>query len=483
MKKIKILTPISVEERQISIKQRSSLSLKAKLGIMLLNLGLCLTTTAAVGAEKIFLDYGPLQFSLSVEALEIYAREGKIEPEFDTYAKFLNEEQLEQLQTLLVTKADLTPVAVSQFLYSPQGEAILQQLSQVIQTQAGQPGFYGIRAALILAAADEEGLTPLNVLKKFPTFGIKIASERGFEILDQLGKMIEETEKAIAAVEKQAIIEASESKLPSYTLLSDLREDGTFTVTKQTLTLEDKSRDRTIPTDLYLPQQQSSNLLPLVVISHGLGSERTTFEYLARHLASHGFAVAALEHPGSNAQQIQALINGLADEVTPPYELIDRPLDVKFLLDELQSSFGQQLNVQQVGVIGQSFGGYTILALAGAQLNFEQLQQDCQPSNSDLNLSLLLQCSALELPETNYNLQDKRVTAAIAINPVTSSIFGEAKLSQIKTPVMLVASSNDAVTPALSEQIIPFTWLPSPEKYLVLMKSATHFSTLAESNR
>jgi predicted dienelactone hydrolase len=167
-----------------------------------------------------------------------------------------------------------------------------------------------------------------------------------------------------------------------------LRQRGSFSYSKQSFTLNDLRRNRTFPVDLYLPTS-SSGLAPVIVISHGLGSDRQTFAYLATHLASYGFAVAVPEHPGSNAEQVRALINGFVSEVASPQELIDRPLDIKFLLDELKRSYGGQLNLQQVGVLGQSFGGYTALALAGAEINFEQLQQDCGPENNSLNLSLL----------------------------------------------------------------------------------------------
>jgi predicted dienelactone hydrolase len=45
---------------------------------------------------------------------------------------------------------------------------------------------------------------------------------------------------------------------------------------------------------------------------------------------------------------------------------------------------------------------------------------------------------------------------------------------------MLVGGSQDIVTPVIPEQIIPFTWLPNPNKYLVLIENATHFTALAE---
>ncbi len=472
--------------------------LPAGLGIALLNLGLLITpvmmSRPAQGAERIYIPYGPVEFSLPIASLELYAKEGKIDQELAVYAGYLDEKQLEQLRRILVTPIDVTPLAISQFLYSPQGEIILDRMGQIIETKARQPGFYAIRAALIKAAARPEGLTLLNVLREFPTYGIRVNSGRGFRVIDQLSKLIRQTGKAIAAVNQEAIAEAN-AQASAQTLalgslrplfqepnkfsqLPDLRQPGPIKYSMQSMILNDFRRGRMFPVDLYLPTGGSA---PVIVISHGLGSDRLTFKYLATHLASYGFAVAVPEHPGSNAEQVQALINGLANEVTAPAELTDRPLDIKFLLDELERSFGERLNLQQVGVIGQSFGGYTALTLAGAKINFEQLQKDCDPSNDSLNLSLLLQCRALALPPIQYELQDKRIKGAIAINPVGSTIFGQSQFSQIKIPLMLVAGSNDTVAPALPEQIQPFTWLTTLNKYLVLLNDGTHFSTLEES--
>jgi len=460
-------------------------SLPIGLGITILNLGFLLlpgvvAPKPALSAERLYITYGPLEFSLPVSELETYAKEGKIEGEFTTYSRYLKPKQLEQLQRLLTTRANLSPVAVSQFLYSPQGEILLQRVGEVIQTKASQPGFYAIRAALIQAAADPQGFTLLNVLKKFPTYGIRINSERGFEIVDQLTTAIRQNQSAIAAVETQSLAEASAQPSVNFSQLPDLRQPGSITWTKQTFTLNDVKRQRVFPVDLYLPEL-GGKAASLIVISHGLGDNRTTFAYLAKHLASYGFAVAVPEHPGSDSKRVQQLLSGLVREVSPPREFIDRPLDVKYLLDYLATSFKGQLNLQQVGVIGQSFGGYTVLALTGAQLNFQQLQADCLNSESSLNVSLLLQCRALLLPPSQYQLSDPRVKAAIAINPVDSSLFGQVQLSQIKTPLMIVAGSADTVTPPLPEQLQPFTWLTTANKYLVVMEQGTHFSTLEES--
>jgi predicted dienelactone hydrolase len=450
----------------------------------------------AQGAERLYLSYGIFERSISVAALDDYARQGKLDQDLYVYSQYASSQQLETLRKALTTRAVLSPIAVSQFLYTPQGEILLRRLGQVIQPESRDTGFYAIRAALILASADPAGLTPLNVFRKFPTRGIRIDLQRSLQIADDLGNLVDRTNQATATIAKPADQEIT----PLPNSLPDLTARGPFGVEKETLRLVDRSRnllaslggDRVFPVDVYLPQARRQPLpqgaIPVVVISHGLGSDSMTFQYLAEHLASHGFAVAVPEHPGSNAKQLQALIAGTASEVASPREFIDRPLDIKYLLDDLTrraktDARYRRLNLQQVGVLGQSFGGYTVFALAGAPLDFAQLQKDCTPTALDntLNLSFLLQCRVTALPRENYALQDPRVKAVFAINPIDSGVFGQAGLSQIQVPTFIVSGNADTIAPALPEQVRPFTWLQTPERYLALLDRGTHFSTLGES--
>jgi predicted dienelactone hydrolase len=440
-------------------------------------------TNSTIAAERIYISYAALERSISVAALEAYAKEGKLDEDLAAYAEYVSPQRLAQLRRVLLTEIPLTPVAVSQFLYTPIGETLMERLGQVVQTEARQPGFYALRGALILAAADPEGLTLLNVLDKFPTRSIRINLGRSLELADELERLINQTREAIALVSRQSTAAANNQRQVNFSQLPDLRRRGRFSWNKQTLKLNDHRRKREFLADIYIPNVTAP--APVIAISHGLGSDRTSFVYLAEQLASYGFAVAVPDHLGSNAEQLRSLLSGRAAEVAEPNEFINRPLDVKFLLDELQrwdsSNPSLELNLQQVGVIGQSLGGYTALALAGAALNFDQLQTDCENPNYIWNVSLLLQCRALQLPSTQYNLSDPRIKAAIAINPITSSIFGQAELSRIQLPVMIVSSSSDTIAPALPEQILPFSWLTVPEKYLVLIERATHFSIIGET--
>ncbi|MEH1939367.1 MAG: alpha/beta hydrolase [Nostoc sp.] len=451
-----------------------------------------LTATPGLGAERISFFYPPFgEFSLSVDSLETFAKVGKIDRDFSFYASRATPEQLAQLRDLLQQRFNITPTLVSQVTYSPVGEQVMQRLGELLLTESRKNGFYAIRASLILAAADREGLTVVNLLRKFPSNTVRVNFTEGLKIVDDLSQLLKKRDEVVASLQKEAIAEAANSKI-DFSQQPDLRSPGEFSWQKKSLELNDISRNRRLPVDIYLPKagsqstkEQSSLPFPLIVISHGVASDRSTFVYLAEHLASYGFAVAVLEHPGSNSQRFQQYFAGLAG---PPdaAEFVNRPLDIKYLLDQLQRldksdpTLQGKLNFQQIGAIGHSFGGYTVLTLAGAKINFDQLRQDCNPNNSSFNLSLVLQCQAIELPPSNYEFKDDRIKVIIAINPIDSSILGESGISQIKIPVMLVAGSQDIFAPPVFEQIRPFTWLSDPNKYLALIENATHFSAIAE---
>ena len=202
--------------------------------------------------------------------------------------------------------------------------------------------------------------------------------------------------------------------------------------------------------------------------------------YLSEHLASYGFAVVLTVSPNSSAEQLDKLIIGVASEIAPPESFVERPQDITAVLNYLEKSpQATNINWQNVGMVGHSFGGYAALALVSdAQIQFADLAEACQ-GKYKWNASLLLQCVALGLPNQTYKLGDSRIKAAIAVNPVTSHVLGKATLSKITVPIAIVGSSDDTFAPVVSEQIVPFTWLTSPNRYLVLLNKAGHTAVTA----
>lgn len=448
----------------------------------------------ALSADRVSIGLGILGDSFQVSSLETFAKTGKIELDLRDYFRLLDDAQEAQFRQALNTSADVSVVAVAQFLYSPQGEILLQRLGQVIQSEARQPGFFGIRAALILAAAEPGGLTPLNVVRKFPTRGVRISLGRGWEIAQELNDLVKQTQKAVVDVQAEGIAERSEETAQGIAAIAatlpNLSEAGSLDWAREVLIFEDELRDRDLSVDLYLPVVPTRETLPAalspwptVVISHGLKSDRTSFVYLAEHLASHGYAVIVPEHPGSNTEQFQALLEGRANEIADPSSFIHRPLDIRFLLDALDASaeFGFQLDLSQVGVFGQSFGGYTALALGGAQPNAAQLEQSCEAIDESWNVSLALQCRALAVMPLPANLQDPRVNSLVVINPFTSAVFGAQGLASLAVPTLMIGGNVDTVAPVLLEQIRPFRWIQGENRFLALMLGGTHFSSIAEN--
>ncbi|BAZ38945.1 hypothetical protein NIES4101_48910 [Calothrix sp. NIES-4101] len=442
-------------------------------------------------AERVYASYSALERSISVTALEEFVKTGVVDESLAVYTQYLNKGQIQELRKTLHSPIKVNAVAVSQFLYTPQGEFLLRRLGEVIKTKSRQeqPGFHALRSALILAAANPGGLTLLSLLREYPSSSVHIDLARTLGIAAELEKLVSETDKAIGTVSQKAQIEAATAQVSlNLVQLPDFRRKGKFVIQKQTIKLLDAVRNRFLLTDVYTPNAQEK--VPVIVISHGLGTDKSNFEYLASHLASHGFAVVVPNHPGSDTKQMRSLMKGSANEVAEPSEFYNRPLDIKFVLDELEqrnkSGFRGKLNLEQVGFFGQSFGAYTGLALAGAPINFAGLEKDCKPKalRDTWNVSLLLQCRALELrtknPLQDYNLRDARIKAIIAVNPITSSIFGESGLNNIQIPVMIVASSDDTVAPALYEQILPFSWIGNQKKYLAVLQGGTHFSAIGD---
>ncbi len=466
-------------------------------GLGLLQLALVLLPPAArpgQAAERIIVSVGAFERSISVASIEAFVEDGQITEELAPFVAQVDPAMLAQVRELLSQRLDVDVTTVAQVLYSPQGEFLLGRAGEVFRTGARLSGKQGLSGAAVLSAADpKEGLTVLNVIRRFPTPVLRVDLKKGGAIASQASSAFAQGALAVDLVNELAFLSAS-NPFPEGVSAAELNDlvtsPGPFQVKRVTL----KPRVVGPPVDVYLPEplagslvgsQQAATKYPAVVISHGVGSSRLSYAYLAQFLAQHGFAVINLEHPGSDEQQIDNFVDGLTGSAIPTEEFVNRPQLVSTVLRDLEgrSLFNQSLSnidFNNVGVIGQSFGGYTALAVAGAPINLASLRSACPPEFS-VDISLLLQCQAVALggPDQNsLEFKDPRVKAVFAINPVADAIFGPDSISQIDVPTFIMAGSADTIAPALPEQILPFTWLTTPDRYLLLMDGATHFSTI-----
>ena len=156
-----------------------------------------------------------------------------------------------------------------------------------------------------------------------------------------------------------------------------LAEPGPYSVGLWTATFEDESRDnRELNTRIWYPSarldEPQSYILPeydaepymddgpypIIFFSHHRGGSVSDNLALGPHLASYGFVVAATDH-------------------NDPYPhwptVVERPQDILFLLNQFAehnaTDYSGVIDTDHAGITGYSFGGYTTVAVAGAQVD------------------------------------------------------------------------------------------------------------------
>jgi hypothetical protein len=288
-------------------------------------------------AEKIQLFYGALEFPLPIQSLKTFAETGEIDSDFRFYARKLDKETLTQLRQLLQRRLKVSHIALNQLSYTGMGEKLLRDLGRVIQTETGDNGFFALRGALTLAAAEPQGLSLLSVLQRYPSRNIRVNLAGLLKIQRYLTTVIEYRDDVVTAIATEATQEAQAQPSPDFSRLADLRKPGKYRSTKKTITINSESFAgvitgkliaRNFPVDIYLPQGLNQPA-PVVVLSHGLGSKRQDLIFLAQHLVSHGFVIVVPEHIGSDTAAKEALLEGALYGDISPAEFVDRPRDVQ----------------------------------------------------------------------------------------------------------------------------------------------------------
>ncbi len=476
---------------KFAVEQRRASSLKWFSGLGIL---LSLWATPVLAADQVSLSFESLTVNVPVTDLVTFAETGQLSGDLAAYAQLAPKEYVSDFRSLLQQSFQLTPTTVSQFSKSQTGQIVFQSLGEFLKTQDNQNGQTALVTAFVKAAANSKGVTIVDVIQQFPSPTMQIDGQLSFKAVSALSQKLRDRGQIFAQLQK---LTASAPAIP-IPAGTDLTQPGSSKWTKQTQTVDARALGiaQPVPVDYYLPQGLSAPA-PVIVIAYGFASNRGTFAYLAEHLASNGFAVLVPTFPHTDTEWITGfLAEAGPSEVDIAAALLGRPRGITLLLDDLQQktqsdpTWRKLVNPQQVGLVGQSLGGYTVVASAGATINFPNIQQQCAQSNFEklilsFNLALLFECQLYNAPKvinnipvTDGNLADKRVKAVIGINPLTSIIFGQEGMSQIKVPTMLISGSDDIFAPSVPEQIYPMTWLTTADRYLFFLQGGTHFSFL-----
>lgn len=221
---------------------------------------------------------------------------------------------------------------------------------------------------------------------------------------------------------------------------------------------------------------------PLVVFSHGFSLSPIVYSTLVEHFASRGFVVLAPEH------------NEGFDGSLPAFweELIDRPVDISRTIDEAErltepgAPLAGMIDMDNVAVVGHSYGGYTALAAAGARFDFAAYTDRCAALTADDPLAffcapvadeaeMAMRAGLDEVPSGLWpSLGDPRVTAAISLAG-DAYVFDQRGLAELEVPVMAMGGTVDEGTPYTWGAKLTYDHAGSENKTLVSFPGAGHF--------
>jgi len=224
------------------------------------------------------------------------------------------------------------------------------------------------------------------------------------------------------------------------------------------LDLFDKQRDRPVKVTLWYPAAEACDKAKIclsknvrvdktIVFSHGAMGAAKGYNWIGYALAAQGFVVAGVNHYGESWVYGQQNV-----DPTAALKVWHRPLDISFLLDDLNAKqaeglFSRELNWKNVTAIGHSSGAATVLSLAGAQWDLLKAEQYCQSPSSKMDRSCgYMQHKSTHLkpePALPSNFTDGRIKAVIALDPALGHVTDGESLRDTHIPVLLVASKQN----------------------------------------
>ena len=445
-------------------------------------------TAPALALEEVVIELPLLKTQLTVKLRELKSaealRQGNSDlAELDRASKGAVGRQVVELLRQPV------PLSVKQVAEGSMDSPLVEQAMLVLSSLGrveGRPADLSGRTLnqALLDASSQAEPTLLSLLKAIPGQRLTLELGRARQLFSRMLRQRQQAESLLAstpAVSQPIGPPVSTPGSPTVSPpLAPASPVGERAVNRHIVTLKVPHRDD--PLEVTLLEPASGSKGRLVLISHGLWESPESLQGWGTLLASRGYTVALLRHPGSDSRQQEAV---LAGESPPPVpeELARRPKDLIALLDAIAAGrlrFSHAVDAGRVVVLGHSWGGTTALQLAGLQPSKQTLLQRCSDlADPDRNLSWTLQCSWLR-GVRKAGLADPRVVAVGAVSPPLSLLFARGFTSELGGRVLLVSGSRDWVVPPDPEAIAPMRWGRTLGNQLVLVQGGDHFNLRPE---
>ena len=444
-------------------------------------IGLGVLAAPASSAERLSFQLGEFERSIPIDQLADYAAGGPPGTALADVLRLFKPSEKQALRKALKQSAPVNAVMASNYLSTALGKRTVQQLVKLIDQPTDVAG-HALASALIEGAAKGNGLSLIDVLEAYPLPSIPVNVVAVGSLLRSLTQEFNLQNKLYARL--TSLGEPPETG-PD---LQVAAQPGSTGFEQVSFSFKGRVVD-SIKAGVFLPETATATATsqaPLVVLAPGLNTDMNALLYVGQTLASHGYAVASLDFPFTSADTMTAAIEGTG-AIPPANAWYRQPITVSDLIDQVEKRWGKWVDTQRVGVLGQSLGGYTVTALAGAQLDWPNLVRGCEqlndPSTVVLNPAIVWQCAAPGRVVKRTSFRDPRVKVAVAVNPVTNPIFSRRSMSRVAVPMLVIAGMKDVFAPPVSQQLTPFTGLPQPDSVLAVQKNGTHLSFLdATSN-
>lgn len=148
--------------------------------------GVILSSNSAIATKKIVVKIaGPIEASIKVKDLEIFAKTGETTKTI-SQALGISKVNPNTVRGLMTLELGANVTSLAKVLYSKLGQNVTQGITEVIQTRHNYESDKALRSAILLAAADDNKISVLEVLQKYPTEEMHIDVGKINEIVEKV---------------------------------------------------------------------------------------------------------------------------------------------------------------------------------------------------------------------------------------------------------------------------------------------------------
>ncbi|MCL2934213.1 MAG: alpha/beta hydrolase [Trichodesmium sp. MAG_R03] len=131
--------------------------------------GVMLSHQRAIATSKIVIDIvGPIKVSIKVQDLRLFAETGETTKTI-SQALSISKISPSQVRGFVTLEIEADVANLATVLYSNLGLNITKGVAEVVKTRHNYESYKALRSAIILAAADDNRISVLEILEKYPT--------------------------------------------------------------------------------------------------------------------------------------------------------------------------------------------------------------------------------------------------------------------------------------------------------------------------